>query len=115
MYYAVVAILIGAGLSAAWTIHVLNTRNRLQMLDFGTMLMPPCAFLLVSMARPELHVGYAMLIWPVVIAAFAMYAMPLKVIALNLGATPKYISAALFWVSVSAAVVLGLSVPPWHD
>lgn len=114
--YAVLAILLGAPLAAAWALYTSNRHHSFQILDFGSMLLPPFAFLAVAVVRPELHTGYAIVVWPIIIAVGAMYSLLLKTFALNLNAsTAKRLSTVLFVVCLSCAVLLGLAVPPWYD
>lgn len=55
-------------------------------------------------------------IWPIIIAVIAMYALALKVFALNLNpSNPTRVSTELFFVTLIAAVLLALIAPPWYD
>jgi hypothetical protein len=114
--YAALAILIGAPISAIWALYAAHGRGTFQLLDLGTTLLPPIAFLAIAVVRPELHFGYAVLFWPIIIAVVAMYCLPLKTIAVNLNAaSPKRLSTVLFLVCLGSAVLLGIAVPPWYE
>ncbi len=114
--YILIAVLICAPISALWALNASRVRSRFQIVDIGTLLLPPLAFFIIGGLRRELQIGWALLFWPIIIAVVTMYALPLKVIALNLDASsPKRLSTGLFFVCLSAAVLLAFTVSPWHD
>jgi biotin transporter BioY len=66
--------------------------------------------------REQIQTGWAMIIWPIVIAVVSMYALGLKFLAVD-RYTPQTerTSQALLTILVLVAVALGLSVKQWLD
>jgi len=114
--YVLIAAMMCAPIAAIWALIASRMRSHFQILDIGTLLLPPLAFIIASSLRPELQVGWAMLFWPVIIGVATMYALPLKAIALSLNiSSPKRLSTNLFFVCLVVAVLLAFMVSPWYD
>ena len=114
--YILFAVLICAPICALWALNASRIRSRFQIVDIGTLFLPPVAFFFVGYLRHELRFGWALFFWPIIIAVVTMYALPLKAVALNLTASsPKRLSSVLFLGCLIAAVLLAFMVPPWYD
>lgn len=114
--YILFAVLICAPLSAIGAITVSGMRGRFQIVDIGTLLLPPLAFFVIGSLRSELHMGWAMLFWPIIVAVVSMYAVALKIFAIDpITSSARPISVGLFCVCAVAAALLALFVPPWYD
>jgi hypothetical protein len=114
--YIVFAVLVGAPASALWALRVSLKRGRFQIADIGTLLFPPIVFFLAGRLRPEIHIGWAMFLWPIIIAVVSMYAFALKVFALDSRVSKSALpSVGLFVVCLVVAVLLAFTVPPWYD
>jgi hypothetical protein len=114
--YLVLIVLLGAPVVAvASAIHLLK-RKRAHWTDLGTVLLPPVLFVIVGRTRPDLQIGWAMLIWPILIAAATMYALGLKV-ALFDGRVldTRASSRVLFTACFAGSLLLALTIGPWYD
>jgi hypothetical protein len=114
--YAVLITLLGAAVTAVVSAVYLIKRKHAYLTDLGTILLPPIAFFLVGRTRSEIQIGFALLIWPILIGAASMYAFGLKAALFDSGAPmAKASSRALFALCIGVAVVLGFLVGPWGE
>jgi hypothetical protein len=114
--YIVSGIVIGAPVLAIVALIMAAQQHRFQFFDVGTLLLPPVVFIAIGSFRPEIHIGFAMLFWPIIIAVVSMYAFALKVLAIDKTLShPVPFSAGLFLSSLLVAIVLGAAVPPWYE
>jgi hypothetical protein len=114
--YAVLVILLGAPVAALTAIVSAAGHKRFFLADLGTLLLPPLVFIIAGLARPQIHLGWAMFFWPLMIVVTCMYAYAVKVWAVK-----RYpdraviISRILFGLTTSIALVLGITVPPIYE
>ena len=114
--YVVLVTLTGAPLVAIVSVIYLVKRKHAHLTDLGTISLPPVAFVVVARTRPELQIGWAMMIWPILIAVASMYALGIKVALFDDVATvARTSSRVLFTVCLAASLVLGLTIGPWYD
>jgi hypothetical protein len=110
--YAAVAILLAAPVAALSGFVFAARRRAVHITDAGTACLPLVAFVAVAAFREELHTGWAMIIWPVVIAVAALYALALKYVVVDPVFGNARRSSVLFLGVLSlAAMALGLFVP----
>jgi hypothetical protein len=114
--YLVLVVLLGAPVVAVASVTHLLKRKRAHLTDLGTVLLPPVLFVIVGRTRSDLQIGWAMLIWPILIAAASMYALGLKV-ALFDGRVleTRMSSRVLFAACLAASLLLALTISPWYD
>jgi hypothetical protein len=83
------------------------------------MVLPAIVFLAAAVVvRPDLQIGWAMLLWPVTIVLGCMYAFALKALALVRypdASVAGKVSASVLIGCLVIAIVLALTVPPWYD
>ena len=114
--YGVLAMLVCAPASAVVAFGFLYRQRLLRAVDFATIALPPFGFILVGYFRPVLHVGWAMLLWPILIAVSSMYLFAAAaLLRAKLANSSARISLAVLAVCVLVSVVLGATVPPWYD
>lgn len=119
--YAVVLIGVGAVAAAALSLVVAGKRNRLALEDIGTLALAPAAFFIIGSLRSDLHTGFALLFWPIIIAVIVAYSFSLKVWVVDFWvvdfgrSNARLTSRTLFWGSIVASSVAALLVPPWYE
>ena len=80
--------------------------------DLGIPVLPTVAFLAVAIAREELRTGWALLVWPILIAMLSMYLLAAKLLLLQrLCYLSRNTSNVILLLLVSAAVAFALFVP----
>jgi hypothetical protein len=114
--YTLLLVLVGAPIVAIAALITLIRRGRVSVFDFGALLLPPFAFILVGVFRPPLHVGWAMVIWPIFIATVVMYLFGLRVLLFDRGTSRGRAPPVVFFaLSVTAGLLLGATVPPLYE
>jgi hypothetical protein len=114
--YAVALIGAGALVAAALSLVVAGKRNTLALEDIGSLVLVPAAFFVIGSLRNDLHTGFALIFWPIIIAVIVAYSFSLKVWVVDTGrSNARLTSRALFWGSIVASSVAALLVPPWYE
>lgn len=114
--YVAVAVILGAPLVAIVGLAFAAHRRSLHATDFGALLLPALLFVAVGAFREQIQTGWAMIIWPIVIAVVSMYALGIKLLAVDRYASQSAkTSKALLIILVLMAVALGLLVKQWLD
>ena len=114
--YAVLIVVVCAPLAALWAVFRALRVRRLFWEDLGTLVTPPILFVAVGLTRADLQVGWAMVLWPIIIAVLAMYAYSVKATAVDSWApSARRNSVALATVCSGAAILAALTVPPWYE
>jgi hypothetical protein len=114
--YAVLAVVGGAALSAIAAGILAIRRRGLFLEDFGTVFLVPLAFRVVGMLRSDLHVGFALIFWPIIVAVLCMYLFSIKVMLVDRGTQNGHRnSRLLFFISLAVVVTAALTVPPWYE
>jgi len=114
--YIVLAIIVGAvGCAFAAGIWAFRKRS-LSPEDFGTLVLVPLSFFLVGSLREELHTGWALFLWPIIISVLCMYAFSAKVAFVDAATqTAHRNSRILFLAALAAVAAAALLVPPWYE
>ena len=110
--YAALLILVGAPVSA---IVAAVRAKRLFWEDLGIVVFPSIIFIGVGIFRPALHTGWAMFLWPIIIAVLSLYAFTLKTALDRRFPKGRRYSRVFAAVCMVTALVIALMVPPWYD
>lgn len=114
--YVAVAVILGAPVVALVGFVFAAKRRSIHVADLGTLVLPPLLFVVVWAFREQLQTGWAMIIWPIVIVVVALYALGLKLLAVDRYAPQsERASKALLAILTLAAVAFALSVTQWLD
>ena len=114
--YVVVFITIGAFTIPAISAFRAQSTHRLFVADLGTVVLAPIAFGAVGALRAELHTGYALLLWPIIIAVLGMYLFTFRVWVMDaVSSTHHRTSQVLSLGFVGLSIIAALTVPPWYE
>ncbi len=114
--YAIFGVVVGAPLLAIAALVNTFLRHQFQIVDLGTLLLPPIAFELVGLWRPEIQIGFATFLLQIIIAVVSMYLYAVKVFAFDpMLPNRTRASFGLFIVCLFGAVALGAMVPAWGE
>jgi len=114
--YRVLAIVSGAPVAAVSGFIAAYKHQSLHWEDFSAILLAPLTFWIVGFFRRELHTGWAMLLWPIILGVVFMYLYAAKVLALDIWYHASHLRSRIFLgLSLVTAAVLGGLVPPWYD
>ena len=114
--YIVLATIAGALICAfAGAAYAFRQRS-LFVEDFGTLFLVPPLFFFLGMLREELRTGWAVILWPIIIAVICMYAFSSKVAFVDpVTRTPHLNSRILLLTCLIGVTALALTVPPWYE
>jgi hypothetical protein len=114
--YVVLAVLIGAPITAIIAAGWAFKKQRVVWEDLGIVALPPIAFIVVGYFRPQIHLGWAMFLWPLIILILGLYAFALKVAVVDRWyPTVRRNSRLLAALFTGGAVILGSTVGPWYE
>ncbi len=80
-------------------------------LDLATLLAPPILFFVVGCTREELRMGWALILWPVLLFASCGYLLVAKIWVIDRWASPIASSRILFLLTLLSALALAVNVP----
>jgi len=91
-------------------------RGRLFIEDVVTLIGAPLIFVAVGLLRSELVVGWALVLWPIVVALICAYLFGFKVIVIDhMSPSWRRNSRVMLAVIFMASAVTALTVPPWYE
>ena len=114
--YIVLAVVLGAPIAAIYSFVHARRKGLFHPVDIGTLLGPPLIFIFVGYFRPELHIGWAMVLWPIILGVLSMYVFALKIAVIDRWLSkPRGVSIGVFAFCSLASVILAIVVGPWYD
>ena len=105
-------VLIGAPALAAIALVGAHRHGRAHVTDYATLVVPTIMFAVVGYTREELRTGWALILWPVIVAVFSMYLLAAKVLVIDRGSvSSKRTSLLLLMILTGGSLVFSLLVP----
>jgi hypothetical protein len=83
--------------------------------DLGIVVLPAVAFFVAALFRRDLQIGFAMILWPIIVGTVSMYVFAGKTALARRAADPRLVTRLSALVCTVIALVLAMSVPPWYE
>ena len=109
-------IVIGAPVTAILSAAFAYRRRKLFISDFGTIILPSLVFYGVGALRPELHTGWALIVWPVLTFLATAYLFGLRILLIDrFTDKPKTNSVVLLCICLLISGLVAATIPPLYE